>query len=854
MDVVCRPPSRLPTPLRNSLMSCLRLPLSGKFEFQHPETSLWHPAVVPGCIHTDLLRAGLIPDPFFGTNERDLQWIERRDWRYRGHFSVPPELLAHQKLELVFEGLDTLAEISLNGIGLGRTENMFTRHVFEIRRCIQPADNLLEITFRNTLDYLAAHAAWQPVKERNDPVGGRSRIRKEQCQYSWDWGPRFVTCGIWREVFLEGWTEAKIEHLHVAQDHRADGEITVRVKPRLSGATGTEELRAELFLDNMLVAAGAASGELALTVSDPQRWWPSGQGHQPLYELRVELISAKGHVLDRSRRRLGLRKIELVRDKDREGESFYFRVNGRPIFAKGANWIPDHAFVTECNRTRYLERLQAATDAHMNMIRVWGGGIYEGDTFYDVCDELGLLVWQDFMFACALYPGADEYCAILRPEAEQQVERLHDRACLALWCGNNEIPMIPELFDELRGHPLHGANYARVFHDLLPEVVARCDGTTPYWPSSPWTAPELFGDANASFAGDVHYWKVWHARAPVKSYETLRLRFCSEFGMQSYPSATTAATFCPPAERNVFSPVMESHQKNGGGNATMLHYISQRFRYASGYENLAYLSQLSQAHCMKVGVEHFRWMMPYTMGALYWQLNDCWPVASWSSIEFNGHWKALHHEARRFFAPSLLHLRTDGDVMIGRYNEITQGIDRYQLCVVHDAPDARSALLVWSLRDFSGEVLSPEEQRPITLEPRQPKSHGEVCLPESLRGNRRGQVYLRAELRTDSGEVLSRQNAFFTLPRFLALEDPKLRVSSHVRSDTEWEIELTAASFAPAVELSFGKASPRLSDNWFDLHAGETRRITARCSPSEPSPSECIARLSVRSLWHSYQE
>lgn len=830
-----------------------RLPLASRFEFQDPAGTAWLPAQVPGCIHTDLRRHELIPDPFYGRNEHDLQWIERRDWAYRCHFDVPTGVLTEAQQRLVFDGLDTLAVITLNGTKLGETENMFVRHEFDVRGKLKPTGNLLEITFRNTIDYINSHEKWQPVKERNDPVGGRTRIRKEQCQYSWDWGPRFVTCGVWRPVAIEAWSGARLPHVHVSQIHRGSGEVVLRLTPEVEGAAPGQHIVAELTLNGQAVArAEGGAGALEVIVAQPELWWPHGQGTQPLYTLVVTIRSASGAEQDRWERRIGLRTVELVRDKDDKGETFYFRVNGRAIFAKGANWIPDHAFITECNRPRFEARLRAATDAHMNMIRVWGGGVYEADEFYDVCDELGLLVWQDFMFACALYPGAADYCAVLRPEAEQQVQRLHHRPCLALWCGNNENPFIPDVHQALTTTPEYAANYARVFHDLLPAAVAKHDGATPYWPTSPWTPPELFGGVNAEFAGDVHYWDVWHSRAPVKNYEGLKLRFCSEFGMQSYPSEATAATFCPPEERNVFSPIMESHQKNGGGNATMLHYMMQRYRYATGYARLAYLSQLSQAYCMKVGVEHFRWMTPFTMGALYWQINDCWPVASWSSIEYNGRWKALHHEARRFLAPSLLYLRALGDVIISKYNRVTEGINGYTIATVHDAPEARAAALVWSIRDFAGKKLTAETRREIALEPGTSVTHGEIHLPESLVAQRHG-LYLHAELVAKDGAVLSRQYAYFSLPRFLSLSDPEIRHEFVAKDDRHGELRLTAASFAPSVALSFPGEEPWLSDNWIDLPANETRVIEVR-APSGGSLAEAVKQMQVLSLWESYQE
>jgi beta-mannosidase len=527
-------------------------------------------------------------------------------------------------------------------------------------------------------------------------------------------------------------------------------------------------------------------------------------------------------------------------------------VNRRPVFAKGANWIPDHAFVTECTRERYQQRLGAAVDAHMNMIRVWGGGIYEHDDFYEVCDELGLLVWQDFMFACAIYPGAPEFCELVRREAEYQIRRLRDHACLALWCGNNEIVMMDIYIAELRRDPAKWADYQRVFHGVLPEAVAAFDPATPYWPSSPWTPPQYSAEANYEPAGDTHFWEVWHARAPVKTYEKLRTRFCSEFGMQSYASVELAATFCPPESLNVFSLVMESHQKNGGGNATMLHYMAQRYRYVDGYANLAYLSQLNQAYCMKVGVEHFRNRMPRTMGALYWQLNDCWPVASWSSIEFGGRWKALHHEARRFFAPSLVYLRTDQDVEIGRYNEIFNRITTYQIFTIHDAPEPVTAILKWGLYTLDGRLVGTEQVREIELRPRQSHLQGSCTVDEAGRGYTREELYLRAELWNRNGVRLSSQTAFFSLPRFIDFADPKIATAIQVLEGDQFEITLSSRSLALAVALGFGPLNVWLSDNWFDLPAAEIRKVTGRIPPGA-GIEDLRAQFTVRTLWHSYQ-
>ena len=731
---------------------------------------------------------------------------------------------------------------------------MFHPVAYDVRSALVDGVNELEITFANTLDYLEAHREWQPFPERNDPVGGRSRIRKAQYHYSWDWGPRFVTCGVWRPIRLVGWTGGRLGDVGVWQNHHEAG-VTLSIGPQIEGdASENLHLKATASHDGVEVAAAeAAVGEpLELEIPEPQLWWPAGQGAQPLYSVTVELMDADGRMLGQKSKRIGLRTIELVQEKDAGGESFFFRVNGRAIFSKGANWIPDHMFTTECDEPRYRERLQAAVDANMNMLRVWGGGIYEEDTFYDLCDELGLLIWQDFMFACALYPGSAEYCEVLKPEADYQVRRLQHHACLALWCGNNEIPYMGIYGDELKRDPAWAANYARVFHELLPQAVEEHDGATPYWPSSPWTPAELFSDPNAERAGDVHYWDVWHSRAPVKNYEGLHLRFCSEFGMQSYASIETARTFCPESELNVFSRTMENHQKNGGGNATMLHYMAKRYRYAEGYANLAYLSQLSQAYCMKVGVEHFRHEQPFTMGALYWQINDVWPVASWSSIEFGGRWKALHHEARRFLAPTLLYARAVGEVAIGRYNAIDENISAYALHVVSDAPEEFSATLVWSTRTLAGELVG-EEQSQTCLVKHLASDH--LATAEFPTDGDRKTHYLRSELRNGNGAVISRQNHFFTEPRFVDLVDPEISWDIAAGSAPgHFVLTLTARSFAHAVALSFGPdLNPWWSDNWFDLHAEEALEISIRFDREDVSLSDLKHAFSFTSLWHSYQ-
>ncbi|HZG68080.1 MAG TPA: hypothetical protein VEZ12_15155, partial [Herpetosiphonaceae bacterium] len=571
---------------------------------------------------------------------------------------------------------------------------------FSVHEWLRPGRNELTIHFSNPMDYIRARLELHRFAEWNDPVGGSSNIRKEHCSFGWDWGPRFATCGIYKNIGLLGWNTNRIARVDVRQRH-GDGRVLLMVQPELARSDLHAQVRCRLSLGGQPVAQVEGTGALEMTVEDPQLWWPNGLGAQPLYDLEVELLHA-GQVLDRRQQRIGLRTITLDRHPDQWGESFQFVVNGVPVFAKGANWIPAHSFVPSVTHDDYHNLLTSAVEANMNMLRVWGSGIYEMDDFYDLCDELGLMVWQDFMFACSLYPGDEHFLALVEQEAAYQVPRLAGRACLALWCGNHEIEQMPQ---EILDTPERKAAYERVFYDLLAAAVAQYDGVTPYWPSSPHNPEGYEQGHNNERAGDSHFWDVWHARYPVKRYEEKGFRFCSEFGMQSYSSPAVAATFCPPEEMNVFGPAMENHQKNAAGNQIIFDYVSRLYRYPRDYASLAYFSQLNQAYCMRIGIEHFRRSMPRTMGALYWQLNDCWPVFSWSSLEFGGRWKALHYEARRFFAPALVSAHVPGDEKAGKGNYIVNTMHEVNIYTVYDAVDSREGTVRWTLYNLDDEIL-----------------------------------------------------------------------------------------------------------------------------------------------------
>jgi beta-mannosidase len=814
------------------------LPLTS-WAFLEPKSRHWLRARVPGCIHSDLFRHKRIPDPFWGSNEKELQWIEERDWDYRCRFAAEAKFCDYEHIELVAEGLDTIASLRLNGQNIGWTENMFLEHRFDVKEAIRTGRNILEIRFGSPLLYIRARRKPGDFAEWNDPVGGCSHIRKEQCSFGWDWGPRFATCGVYKPIRLEAWRDNRFESVRIRQRHEA-GHIAASIEAQL--AREGDQIRGTVCRNDQVVAE---ISDLKFEISNPKLWWPNGHGDQALYDVRLELVQ-EDKVLDRWSGRIGLRTIVIDRHPDEFGESFQFVVNGRPIFAKGANWIPAHSFVSEVSRSDYDNLLTSAAQAHMNMIRVWGGGIYEMEEFYDLCDEKGLLVWQDFMFACAIYPGGTEFLASVKAEAEYQVKRLANRACLALWCGNNEIEQMPAQI--LRTKQRKKA-YDDIFYGILPEAVTRYDGETAYWPSSPHNPEGYKRGHNNEKAGDSHFWDVWHARQPVKNYEKKEFRFCSEFGMQSFSSPEIAALFCPAEEWNAFGHAMESHQKNRAGNLIIKDYVSRRYRMATDYPSLAYLSQINQAYCMKVAVEHFRRSMPRTMGALFWQLNDCWPGFSWSSLEFGGHWKALHFAARRFFAPVLVTAHIPGDEWLGIGNIWRSTIREVHLHTVCDAPGKTTGTLSWTLFHLDGRLLEAGEKS-VFLGYGQSHRQKTLDLSGNMKTYGTRNIYLRIRLETDDGSV-SEDTVFLTAPRFMELPRTPIATTVKRTAQNEFQLAFQSRGFHHAVQVDLPGIAHRVGDNFFDLYPGEMRKVQLSTKKAAML-AEIKRALSIRSLADIY--
>lgn len=818
--------------------------------------SAWRSAVVPGCVHRDLLRHKLIPDPFWGCNEAGLQWIGEHAWEYRAKVSLPKEALAQEVIELVADGLDTVATVFVNGREVARTENMFTGYRWDVKPLLRPGKNEVLVRFDSAIDYIARERLDHRPFEFNDPVGRCSVIRKQQCQFGWDWGPRFVTAGIWRDLRLEAWSGNRLANVRVKQTHHADGSVTLAFTPEFVRPAENIELRGTIRLAGQVVATVE---NREAKIENPSLWWPNGHGDQPLYDVTLEAVDEDDRVVGIWMRRIGLRTIVLDRHPDEWGESFQFVVNGRPIFAKGANWIPAHSFVAGLTRADYARDLRSAADAHMNMIRVWGGGIYESEDFYDLCDELGLLVWQDFMFACTIYPADAAFQESVWAEAAFQVRRLRHRASLALWCGNNEIAQLNTVgraVSDLLAYPDLRRNYETVFHRILPDAVAELDGVTPYWPSSQWRG-NLEDSASVPSAqhvgekrGDTHYWDVWHARHPVSDYEKWHFRFCSEFGMQSYSSPATNATFCPPHNDNIFGHEMENHQKNRAGNQIILDYVSQHYRFPKDQDALIYLSQLNQAYCMQVGVEHWRRNMPRCMGALYWQINDCWPAASWSSIEFTGRWRALHHVARRFFAPALVTAQVPGEetTTLGNYRGST--VREVHLYTVYDAPTPAQGVLRWDLFHVDGRVLK-RGRKPVALRYGESVCQETLDLAAPLAKHGRDFLYVRIALEI-AGRCVSEESVFLTQHRFVHLpENAKTTARVRLTDPKRGTIAFRSSAFQHRFMFDFPGVAFRASDNYFELFPGEEKTV-AVAFERQQTAEKLKRRLTHMSLADSY--
>jgi beta-mannosidase len=777
-------------------------------------------ARVPGTVHQDLLAAGQLEDMYWRDNEASQQWVAERDWIYHREFEVDADLLACRQVLLECQGLDTLATVRVNGKEVLNADNMFRTWQVDVKPALVPGTNDISVYFHSTIPYISERNATfkLPCWNSYDPrFAGKSWIRKMPCSYGWDWGLMAATCGIWRDIRLLGVKAARWTDVLIRQEHH-DGLVDLRVCGSIERFAGDGlRMRCRVHFDNGEVIANDAEFqgdyvEDVLSITDPQLWWPNGLGPQHLYVVTVELVDAKGHVLDTWQRRVGLRTLELDRHKDQWGESFQFVVNGLPFFSKGANWVPADVLIPRLTRADYERLLGAAADANMNMIRAWGGGFYEQEDFFDVCDERGLLVWQDFIFACSTYPAFDaEFLASVEAEARDNVQRIRSHPSLAFWCGNNELEQ-GLVGDTWTDRCMSWEDYKDLFEDLLPRVVGELDPDRPYWPGSPHTPHGDRRNFNDPTCGDAHCWDVWFGGKPFEYQRQWQHRFMSEFGFQSFPEPRTLDSFCAPEDKNLTSYIMDYHQRSDNGNRKIFAYLLDWFKMPHGLENTLWMTQVTQAECIRYACEHARRMQPRMMGVIYWQINDIWPAASWSSIDVFGRWKALQYYAKRFFSPLLVSVVE---------NTATNCMSVHASNHLPEAADLRCE---WHLTDLAGEEL---DAGLLTAKvPAQTDSEIGVvdCNAAVTSHGERDVIFWTRLFRGD--ELVSANYQTFARPRHLELRDPALVVEVTETGDNRFEARVTAAHPALYVRLELAETDAWFGDNFLALAGGESRTIS----------------------------
>ena len=782
------------------------------------DASQWHPAVVPGCVHLDLLRNKLIPDPYYRDNETKLQWIETADWEYRSTIQATPELLRQKNIDLVFEGLDAYAKVYLNDTPILTADNMFREWRTSLKGELKAGANQLRVVFPSPIKAASEIAANDPWREKTH-VEAKTYIRKAAYEYGWDWGPRFVTSGIWRPARLETWDTARIANVRIQQ---LDVSSSVAHLLAAVEVMATEGSNATVSIEygvsgkrsdgsrSVQLQPGVNHVTLPIDIANPQLWYPAGYGAQPIYKFQVQLKIGK-QVQDESTAKTGLRSVVLRREPDQWGRSFEFIVNGVAVFAKGADVIPFDSFPTRVTTQRYREVLQSAIEANMNMIRHWGGGYYETDEFYDLCDELGIMIWQDFMFGNDWQPGTYDWKLNVAKEAEEQLKRLRNHPSIVIWCGNNETEVAlawkdrDKLAPEVRFQMWQ--DYVSTFSGILAAAVNRYAPETPYWPSSPSADYEEVNDKYQS--GDMHDWSVWHGRVPFTDYEKHNPRFMTEYGFQSFPEMRTVETFTVAEDRrNIFTPVMLAHQKNNAGNAIIRDYMLRDYPEPKDFASFLYASQVLQAEGIKVGAEHLRRNRPRTMGSIYWQLNDCWPVASWSSLDYYGRWKALHYYARRFYAPVLISPRLEeGNLAV---------------YIVSDKTSPTVATLRVRLMSFDGAVLSDKSQ-PVEIAPLASKVYLNIPMLDitNLPNADLGKIFAVTDLLVDNKPISS--NELFFVPK-KDMQLPQAKITSELTAAKPgggYSLHLASPVLAKSVYISFGNLDARPADNYFDLLPGQ---------------------------------
>lgn len=806
------------------------------WKFRQARLTNWYPATVPGVVHTDLLQNKIIEDPFFRLNERGLQWIDKEDWVYETCFTLAADMMRKENMELVFEGLDTYADVYLNDECILKANNMFRRWSIPVRQYIREENNILKVYFHSPVKIDVpkwdALPYQYPASNDQSENGGlfNKKIsifaRKAGYHYGWDWGPRLVTSGIWRPVYIRAWSDLRINDVFIEQKEVGAGRAVI---------AGHVELDADKDMDGVLVtitdeATGRVLGEwqadlkrgtnrvtVDFVLHKPKLWWSNGLGEPFLYRFRTDII-AGGELLDSKTERVGIRSLKVVHQPDKDGHTFYIELNGRPVFAKGANYIPLDNFLPRVTPENYKRTILDAAGVNMNMLRVWGGGIYENDVFYDLCDEHGIMIWQDFMFACSMYPAEGALLDNIHQEAVDNVKRLRNHACIALWCGNNECQdawlgwgwkreierQNKEYADKI------WAQYRQQYHVTLPGVVREYAPGTFYWPSSPFA---FEGEMSGTTDGDRHYWSVWHGKAPISDYDSEKSRFFSEYGFQSFPEFESVKRYAPyPEDWDIRSEVMMSHQRGGDhANGLIETYLLNEYKKPRDFRAFLYMNHVLQGDAIKTAIESHRRQMPYNMGTLFWQHNDCWPVASWASRDYYGRWKAQHYYVRKAYDDILISPVVEGDDL--------------KVYAVSDRLENTSGRLQLQVCQFDGIVVH-HWGKSVGISGNDSRVCFSAPLAKLLEGANRGTVYVRVDYTDKSGRVYHNN---YCLGKQKDMDYPKVDLQTEVRSiEGGYEVTVSADKFARAVCLSVADNESVYSDNYFDVQPKSSVQVQVR--------------------------
>jgi len=814
----------------NQKASSKVMTIDSNWQFSEAGTDNWRSAQVPGCVHTDLLSHDVIKDPFYRLNEHDVQWIDKKDWEYKTTFSLNDQVLQNDKIILNFAGLDTYADVYLNDTHILKADNMFRGWEVDCKAHLKNGENTLRIYFHSPIKvgvdiydnfpYIVQSSANDLAKIGQVP-GEKwisPHVRKAPYHFGWDWGPRLVSSGIWEPITLKAFNAAQLKNIHTRQIALSDDKAELSSIFEIE-ATQAGQATLSVAIDEKTVQTtkielkeGTHTYPVNFEINKPKRWWSNGLGEAHLYQLKGKLATAAGS--EEYSHTLGLRTIELVREDDEVGRSFYFKLNGKPVFMKGANIIPNDVFLDRVTPEKYEHIIKSAADCHFNMLRVWGGGIYEKKIFYDLCDQYGILVWQDFMFACNMYPGNPEFLESVKHEAEYNVRRLRNHPSIALWCGNNEI--LAAWFgwgwkeDNEKKQP-HGAEamwkaYKDIFIDVLPKAVEAHDPDKQYWASSPQAGDTI---RTNKIDGDEHDWRIWFQDVPFITYHDGAARFVSEYGFQSFPELKTVKKYTTPEDYDINSEVMKSHQRSFIGNGAIKRYMDNYYRNPKDFESFLYVGLVLQAEGIRTGIEGHRINMPTTMGSLYWQLNDVWPVASWSSIDYYGNWKALQYYTRKAFAPIVAVPDTKTDDLL--------------IYTVSDHFDDKDAKLELKILDFSGKELW-SHNADISIKANTSNVVFSKSLKTLLKNIDTENAVLSTKLIVDDKTAYA-TTSFFKEVKDLNLPEPQVDFTVK-KVDKGYAISVSAKNMAKNTYFSLDEAEGWFSDNYFDLLPGESRTIT----------------------------